>query len=144
MNPLTLSLRSEIRTRVDLTGITPDRLQDLTLTEIRKLRLHCGSRTRSVDQLFTVKGQPKSAEVVLTGSRGLLDQVVSRLLGLQLKLAQYRRGKEFADVVVAEGGIRALNRVWKGPGQLPSAAELEDPERWMARVGARRRRFALR
>jgi coenzyme F420 biosynthesis associated uncharacterized protein len=75
--------------------------------------------------------------------RGLLDQVVSRLLGLEMKLAQYRRGKAFADEVVGRAGIRALNGVWRGPEALPSAEELDSPEDWLSRVGTGRRRFAL-
>ena len=75
--------------------------------------------------------------------RGLLDQVVSRLLGLEMKLAQYRRGKAFSDAVVRRAGIRALNGVWKGPDALPSADELDSPEDWIARVGTGRRRFAI-
>ena len=75
--------------------------------------------------------------------RGLLDQVVSRLLGLEMKLAQYRRGKAFADEVVRRAGIRALNGVWRGPESLPSSEELDSPEDWLARVGTGRRRFAL-
>ena len=75
--------------------------------------------------------------------RGLLDQVVSRLLGLEMKLAQYRRGKAFCDEVVRTAGVGALNRVWKGPEGLPSSEELDSPEEWLARVGTRRRRFAI-
>jgi coenzyme F420 biosynthesis associated uncharacterized protein len=71
--------------------------------------------------------------------RGLLDQVVSRLLGLEMKLAQYRRGKAFADEVVDRAGIRALNAVWRAPDALPSAAELDSPAEWLTRVGPRRR-----
>jgi coenzyme F420 biosynthesis associated uncharacterized protein len=77
--------------------------------------------------------------------RGLLDSIVSKLLGLDLKLAQYRRGKAFADEVVRSSGIRALNRAWDGPEALPTAEELDSPEQWVDRVGARRRhrRFAF-
>ena len=75
--------------------------------------------------------------------RGFLDQVVSRLLGLEMKLAQYRRGKAFCDEVVRHSGVRALNAVWRGPEALPSSAELDEPGAWIERVGAGRRRFAL-
>jgi coenzyme F420 biosynthesis associated uncharacterized protein len=74
--------------------------------------------------------------------RGLLDQVVSKLLGLEMKMAQYRRGKAFADEVVRSAGIRALNRAWSSPEALPSMEELDAPEVWLARVGTRRRRLA--
>lgn len=72
-----------------------------------------------------------------------LDAVVSKLLGLDLKLAQYRRGKAFADEVAASVGIRGLNRVWSGPDALPSRQELDQPADWVQRVGARRRRRRL-
>jgi coenzyme F420 biosynthesis associated uncharacterized protein len=77
--------------------------------------------------------------------RGLLDSVVSKVLGLEMKLAQYRRGKVFADEVVRSHGIRTLNRAWSAPETLPGPDELESPARWVERVGAARepRLFAL-
>ncbi len=69
-------------------------------------------------------------------SRGGLGEVVVRLLGLELKLRQYRVGKEFCDAVVAEGGIELLNRVWTSPEALPSTAELSAPSRWLERTAA--------
>jgi coenzyme F420 biosynthesis associated uncharacterized protein len=70
--------------------------------------------------------------------RGLLDSIVSKLLGLDMKLAQYRRGKAFADEVVRTDGVRTLNRAWSSPENLPTAEELDSPEEWVKRVGARR------
>jgi coenzyme F420 biosynthesis associated uncharacterized protein len=61
-------------------------------------------------------------------------RVLQRLLGLEMKIRQYRLGKAFCDAVVARGGIAALNRVWDEPGVMPTLAELEDPGRWMART----------
>lgn len=66
--------------------------------------------------------------------QSLLDSIVSRLLGLDVKLRQYRLGKRFADEVVAEAGIEGLNEVWASPQALPDAGELERPERWLRRV----------
>ena len=51
--------------------------------------------------------------------RGLLDSIVSKVLGLEMKLAQYRRGKAFCDEVVRAHGIRTLNRAWSEPDALP-------------------------
>jgi coenzyme F420 biosynthesis associated uncharacterized protein len=74
--------------------------------------------------------------------RGLLDSIVSKVLGLEMKLAQYRRGKVFADEVVRSHGIRTLNRAWKEPDALPRPDELDDPAKWVDRVGvAREHRF---
>jgi coenzyme F420 biosynthesis associated uncharacterized protein len=77
--------------------------------------------------------------------RGLLDSIVSRVLGLEMKLAQYRRGKVFADEVVRSHGIRTLNRAWSDPDALPQPEELDSPAEWVERVGAvrERRLFAL-
>jgi coenzyme F420 biosynthesis associated uncharacterized protein len=69
--------------------------------------------------------------------RGLLDSIVSRLLGLEMKMAQYRRGKAFADAVVRTAGIRGLNRAWDSPESLPTPEELDTPDEWVERVGAR-------
>jgi coenzyme F420 biosynthesis associated uncharacterized protein len=68
-------------------------------------------------------------------SRGGLGEVVMRLLGLELKMRQYRLGKAFCDAVVAEGGIESLNGVWESPDSLPASEELSDPARWLARAG---------
>jgi coenzyme F420 biosynthesis associated uncharacterized protein len=75
--------------------------------------------------------------------RGPLDTIVSRLLGLEMKMAQYKRGKAFADEVVEAAGIRALNVAWRSPHDLPTVEELDSPEDWIERTGARRRNHLL-
>ena len=70
--------------------------------------------------------------------RGLLDRVVSRVMGLDMKMAQYRRGKAFSDQVAEQAGLRTLNQVWKAPENLPTQAELDAPADWISRVGAKR------
>ena len=68
--------------------------------------------------------------------RGGLGEVISKLLGLELKLRQYQVGKRFCDAVVAEVGVDGLNAVWSGPEALPTLAELERPSRWLERTAA--------
>lgn len=70
--------------------------------------------------------------------RGPLDSAVAKLLGLDLKMEQYRRGKVFCDHVAGSAGIRMLNRVWSAPAALPSAEELADPDAWVTRMARRR------
>jgi coenzyme F420 biosynthesis associated uncharacterized protein len=67
-------------------------------------------------------------------SRSGLGEVIARMLGLELKLRQYRVGKAFCDGVVAEAGVDRLNRVWRGPACLPTLAELEQPSAWLSRT----------
>src|SRR5206468_3708551 len=59
---------------------------------------------------------------------------LERLLGLELKLRQYQVGKRFCDTVAEREGVEALHRVFDGPESLPTWAELEDPDSWIARV----------
>ncbi len=68
--------------------------------------------------------------------RSALERIVFRLTGLDLKLEQYRRGHAFVTGVVAGGGREALARLWSGAHTLPSPAELDHPERWLARMAA--------
>jgi coenzyme F420 biosynthesis associated uncharacterized protein len=70
-------------------------------------------------------------------SRGGLGEVILRMLGLELKLRQYRVGKAFCDTVVEEAGVEALNAVWRAPDTLPTLAELDRPPAWLSRLEAR-------
>jgi coenzyme F420 biosynthesis associated uncharacterized protein len=69
-------------------------------------------------------------------SRSAPQRVLMRLLGLEMKMRQYREGKAFCDAVVQAGGPSLLRRVWDAPEALPDAAELADPARWIARSTA--------
>jgi len=68
--------------------------------------------------------------------RSAPERILARLLGLDLKLRQYERGKAFCDAVVAEGGLELLNRAWEGPEALPTLAELDAPAAWISRAPA--------
>jgi coenzyme F420 biosynthesis associated uncharacterized protein len=63
-----------------------------------------------------------------------LVRFLERLIGLDLKLAQYETGKAFCDAVVADGGIDRLNIAWSEASLLPTAAELKDPPQWLRRT----------
>lgn len=67
-----------------------------------------------------------------------LDRFVRRLLGLDLKLQQYRQGGAFVRAVVAEAGVDGFNQVWESSAALPTRAEITDPAAWMQRVLGRR------
>ncbi|HEX2162285.1 MAG TPA: zinc-dependent metalloprotease [Thermoleophilaceae bacterium] len=75
-------------------------------------------------------------------SRSAPERILMRLLGMEMKLRQYKLGKEFCDAVVAESGIEGLNRVWAGPEALPTLAEIERPADWLARQAAGENRLA--
>lgn len=65
-----------------------------------------------------------------------LAGVLSRLIGMQAKLEQYRRGAAFVREVQATGGAELLAEAWMAPDRLPSGGEIAEPARWIARVRA--------
>ncbi len=67
-------------------------------------------------------------------STGVTTLVLRRLLGLDVKLAQYRDGARFVRRVRRSVGTDGLNAVWAGPENLPSAPEIADPRQWVRRV----------
>ncbi|WP_282949104.1 zinc-dependent metalloprotease [Cellulomonas endometrii] len=71
-----------------------------------------------------------------SGARGTggMRRVLRSVLGLDVKLAQYRDGAAFVRAVRRRVGTDGLNAVWSGPAALPSAAEIADPSAWVHRV----------
>ncbi len=59
---------------------------------------------------------------------------VQKMLGFDLKNAQYREGAEFCRAVIDSADVATLNRSLEAPGLLPSLAELRDPQRWLHRL----------
>jgi coenzyme F420 biosynthesis associated uncharacterized protein len=68
-------------------------------------------------------------------SQSGLSRLLARLLGLELKLRQYERGKYFCDAIVRARGANALGHLFSSPEALPTLAELEDPAAWLTRTG---------
>ncbi|MFQ5947891.1 MAG: zinc-dependent metalloprotease [Acidimicrobiia bacterium] len=62
------------------------------------------------------------------------EQLLQRLLGLELKRHQYRLGAEFAADVARRWSEEALDHMWQDPENLPTLTELEDATGWAARV----------
>lgn len=62
-------------------------------------------------------------------------KVLQKLIGLEAKLKQYEQGERFIERVEASGGTELLDRAWEDPDNLPTIAEIRDPEAWIARVG---------
>jgi len=69
------------------------------------------------------------------GSAGRVEQVIRRILGIDLKMKQYAEGSRFVKAVVEEAGMTEFNKVWTAPETLPTRAELASPADWLARVG---------
>lgn len=61
--------------------------------------------------------------------------LLQKLLGLDLKRAQYRDGAAFCRAVIGRVGVDGFNRVFDGPDLLPALAEIHEPQQWLGRVG---------
>jgi coenzyme F420 biosynthesis associated uncharacterized protein len=62
------------------------------------------------------------------------ERAVLRLTGMDLKIEQYAKGERFVRAIAEARGRPALARIWDGPDSLPSAEEIAEPDRWIARV----------
>jgi len=67
-------------------------------------------------------------------SRSQEEQAVERLLGIDVKLEQYRLGRAFADHVAEATDEATLALMWESAEALPSMPELEEPRLWLARM----------
>jgi coenzyme F420 biosynthesis associated uncharacterized protein len=68
------------------------------------------------------------------GTTGRVEQILRRILGIDLKMKQYAEGSRFVRTVVEEAGMKRFNMVWTSAETLPTRGELADPAAWLARV----------
>ncbi|WP_238148319.1 zinc-dependent metalloprotease [Rothia halotolerans] len=69
-----------------------------------------------------------------SATRGVLERMIRKALGMDLKMRQYQDGQKFVQAVVDRRGMEAFNRIWERAEHLPSEREIHDPQRWIARV----------
>jgi len=62
------------------------------------------------------------------------ERFAARLLGLELGRGQYERGAAFVRGVVERAGTEGLARLWVTERELPTAAEVDAPGLWLARI----------
>jgi coenzyme F420 biosynthesis associated uncharacterized protein len=87
------------------------------------------------ERLLTTYPQMKDRFEQRHKDRSLAEQLFTRLTGLDLKFEQYALGEKFVNAQVRAIGIDRFNEVWNGPENLPTLAEIYEPERWRARLG---------
>lgn len=61
-------------------------------------------------------------------------KLITRVLGMDEKLMQYRKGEAFVSSCVAEMGVADFNVVWASPENLPTMVEIENPATWRKRI----------
>ncbi|MBK6855767.1 MAG: zinc-dependent metalloprotease [Microthrixaceae bacterium] len=65
---------------------------------------------------------------------GSAVKLLQKLIGLEAKMRQYEQGERFIEAVESAGGTDLLDRAWLDPANLPSIAEIRDPETWITRI----------
>ncbi|HLN06110.1 MAG TPA: zinc-dependent metalloprotease [Acidimicrobiales bacterium] len=63
-----------------------------------------------------------------------LSKFFQQLIGLDAKLRQYKDGERFVREIERTGGPELLALAWQGPENLPTAAEIQEPDHWVSRV----------
>ncbi len=104
---LTLALREPSRIPIEIEGITPDRLQALSLAAIGQLPARVGNRPVPLGELFTVEGDPADAVIRFTGN-------LECVKGIGAEMASGR-------IVAEQVGIHAGARMKGGTLELASA-----------------------
>lgn len=64
-----------------------------------------------------------------------VNRAFQRLVGIEMKLAQYRAGAAFVGEVEARAGSGGIERLFSSPEALPRLDEIVAPTRWLDRVG---------
>ena len=67
-------------------------------------------------------------------SKSAAERLFQRLIGISLKLQQYKVGQAFVDAVVEQEGLVFLNRVWEKAENMPSMEEVNNPLIWIDRM----------
>jgi len=62
------------------------------------------------------------------------DKVMRQVLGLDMKMAQYRDGANFCRAVMDAIGVDGLNQAFQSVGYLPSYDEIMAPQLWIERM----------
>lgn len=63
-----------------------------------------------------------------------LMKLIQKLIGLDAKMKQYQAGEDFIEAVEQVGGPAVLDLAFATPANLPTLAEIRDPESWLRRL----------
>ncbi|HVD02475.1 MAG TPA: zinc-dependent metalloprotease [Candidatus Dormibacteraeota bacterium] len=77
----------------------------------------------------------EAAHQARVDDKTVFERLFWKVTGLELKLQQYVVGERFCKQVHERHGIAVLNRAWERAENLPTADELQHPDRWAARMG---------
>lgn len=81
--------------------------------------------------------QPRMKQTLRGGgaTSGFIPKLIGKLLGLELKKAQYLQGEAFFERVFEVRGQEGVSTCFSGPESLPTLEEVRAPDLWLARTG---------
>lgn len=84
-----------------------------------------------------IPSQPRMSQTLRGGGTvgTPLAKLMAKVLGFELKKAQYIQGQKFMDAVFAEAGPPGIRAVFASADALPSLEEVRAPQQWLRRVG---------
>lgn len=82
-----------------------------------------------------LKSQARMSRVLKARRMDKRTAAFFRLTGMEMKFKQYRMGERFVLAVEREAGWDTVNHAFRGASSLPTLEEIDDPRRWLERVG---------
>jgi len=67
-------------------------------------------------------------------NKTVLEVLINRITGMDLKLIQYQQGEAFVNAVTQTRGVAFAARVWELPENLPTLEEIRNPGAWIRRM----------
>ncbi|MGH9278342.1 MAG: zinc-dependent metalloprotease, partial [Acidimicrobiales bacterium] len=113
--------QDEVRARIDVLLTVVAGYVDHVLDHVGRRMI--GSYDRLMEALRRRRAEASDGE-----------RFAARLLGLEVGRRQYERGATFVAGVVERAGEDGLRRLWHSERELPTAAELDAPGLWLARI----------
>lgn len=66
--------------------------------------------------------------------RSPIERLFRRMIGIDLKLTQYKEGERFVNHVVEARGMKFANLVWESQENMPQMEEIKNPPLWIERI----------
>ena len=79
--------------------------------------------------------QPRMAVLLKKRRHDPRTAALLRFTGMEMKMNQYELGEKFVKHVEGKAGWSSVDLAWSSPEALPTRAEIDDPDAWLARVG---------
>lgn len=81
-----------------------------------------------------LRSQARMSRVLKGRRQDKRTAVLFRLIGLEMKMKQYKAGERFVRIVEREAGWESVGLAFRGASSLPDLTEIDQPKLWLERV----------